>query len=256
MDELRNSLMQLFADSGLVALKAGTEVEDMTFAEIAFLKELGDPILPLIVKIGGPEARNDIRACREIGVHGILAPMIESAYGLRNFVEATADIYRQEHRPYLAINIETVTAYAHLDEIMGSPWFDSIDQVTVGRSDLSASMDGAPDDDAVIAATRAIVHKASALGKNTSVGGKISPANAALVCERIAPSRINTRHMVYDPVRCGDLADAVARGLQFEEELCERLAEIEPTKRATYRERISATRARIATTPLPCCAAN
>lgn len=245
MDQLRKNLTYLYHECGLAGLKAGTEVEDMTFAEIAFLQSLGDPNLPLIVKIGGPEARNDMRACRNIGVYGILAPMIESPYGLRNFVEAAMDIYRDEPLPYLAINVETVTAYENLDTILESPFFRSISQVTVGRSDLSASMNGKPDDEHVLVATGTIIRRATELGKHTSVGGTITPANAPLIRDLIKPSRINTRHMVFDLQRCDNIARAISLGLKFEEELYEHFSDVEPSKRSVYRARISATRDRI-----------
>ena len=67
MKELREWLMTMKSKLGVVRLKGGTEVEDMTFAEIAFMKELSRDIVPVTVKIGGPEARNDMRAMKKIG---------------------------------------------------------------------------------------------------------------------------------------------------------------------------------------------
>jgi hypothetical protein len=70
MTRLKTMLDALFRKHGLVGLKGGTEVEDMTFEEICYLKKLGEPDLPLIVKIGGPEARNDIRMLKSIAITG------------------------------------------------------------------------------------------------------------------------------------------------------------------------------------------
>ncbi len=230
---------------GLAALKGGTEVEDMTFEEIAFLKALCGEDLPLVVKIGGPEARNDMRACKSIGVDCLLAPMIESEYSLVNFVQTVQSIY-QNDMPFLAINVETITAFENLDHITSCEEFACIDQVTVGRSDLSASMHKKNDDEDVYLVTESIVRWSEELGKITSVGGKITPYNAPVIHARIRPQRINTRHMVFEILKCRDIAQAVKLGLEFEIELYGALAEIEPSKRAVYAKLVENTRQRLA----------
>ncbi len=240
MKHLRN----LYCEYGLVALKGGTEVEDMTFEEIAFMKALGGEYVPLVVKIGGPEARNDMRACKAIGVDCLLAPMIESEYALVNFVQTAQSIYHHD-LPFLAINIETITAFENLDRITSCEEFAFIDQVTVGRSDLSASMHKKNDDEEVYLVTESIVRWAEELGKITSVGGKITALNAPVIQTRIQPQRINTRHMVFELSKCRDIAQAVQLGLEFEIELYHALADVEPTKHAVYAKLIENTKMRL-----------
>lgn len=244
MEHLYKNLRKLHYEFGLVALKGGTEVEDMTFEEIAFMKALGGEELPLIVKIGGPEARNDMRACKAIGVDCLLAPMIESEYSLVNFVQTAQSIY-QNDIPFLAINIETITAFENLDHITSCEEFGFIDQVTVGRSDLSASMHKTNDDEDVYLVTEAIVRWSEELGKITSVGGKITALNAPAIQTRIHPHRINTRHMVFEISKCRDIAQAVQLGLEFEIDLYGAFAEIEPSKRAVYAKLVENTRKRL-----------
>lgn len=77
---LKNQVIKLQQQHGLLSLKAGTEWEDMDYQEIACLQTLGENKLPLIVKIAGPEAKVDLRNLQAIGVTGILGPMIESEY--------------------------------------------------------------------------------------------------------------------------------------------------------------------------------
>ena len=149
IENLEAKLDDLTHKYGLVALKGGTEVEDMTYDELLFLKQIAIN-LPVIVKIGGPEARNDIRYCKSIAIDGILAPMIESEYALENFITAVLDIYKEATLPYLAINVETITAYHNLSAIYTNPYFSYINQITVGRSDLSQSMKKRVDDDDVL----------------------------------------------------------------------------------------------------------
>lgn len=251
MSRLKSMLKTLADTCGLVALKGGTEVEDMSFLEISFLRELGDPGLPLIVKIGGPEARNDIRVLQSLGINGLLAPMVESEYGLRNFVDTIGEMYSERAKPYLAVNIETITAYRNLETLLQSPAFQHIDQVTVGRSDLSRSMEKGVDDEEVFSNTADIVDRARARGKVTSVGGTITPRNARMIAERIETNRINTRHLIFDLAAAEDIAASIEAGLEFEMKLYERLIRIEPSKGKAYLSRIDTTRQRLSETRVP-----
>ena len=245
MTRLKTMLDALFRKHGLVGLKGGTEVEDMTFNEICYLKKLGEPDLPLIIKIGGPEARNDIRMLKSIAIYGILSPMVESEYALRNFTDAVSEIYGDCQRPYLAINIETITSYVNLNAILHSGAFRAVDQVTVGRSDLSRSMKKGVDDDEVISITGDIIKRVVERGKKTSVGGSITPYNARLVADNIKTEKINTRHLLFDLNAARDICNSIRFGLEFEIELYRSLSGIEPGKRAAYQSRIETTRKRL-----------
>jgi hypothetical protein len=245
MTRLKTMLDALFRKHGLVALKGGTEVEDMTFDEICYLKKLGEPDLPLIVKIGGPEARNDIRMLKSITIYGILSPMVESEYALRNFTETVCEIYGNGQKPYLAINIETITSYVNLNAIINSDAFRAVDQVTVGRSDLSRSMKMGVDDNRVISITDDIVTRVIKRGKKTSVGGSITPYNARLVADNIKTEKINTRHLLFDLNAAKDICSSIKYGLEFEIELYRSLGGIEPSKGSAYQSRIETTRKRL-----------
>jgi hypothetical protein len=245
IETLEAKLDELIHIYGLVALKGGTEVEDMTYNELLFMKEIAINI-PVIVKIGGPEARNDIRYCQSIGIDGILAPMVESEYALENFVSAMMDIYGNSTLPYLAINVETITAYNNLPAICINPYFSYINQVTVGRSDLSQSMKKVVDDDDVICVTAHIVQCSRIAGKITSVGGQINPHNAELVQKAIQPDRINTRHLVFDCAKTHNIATSIMLGLEFELDLYRAFSNVEPLKSTIYQKRIAVTTDRMA----------
>ncbi|MCX8123835.1 MAG: aldolase/citrate lyase family protein [Spirochaetes bacterium] len=245
IETLEIKLDELSHKYGLVALKGGTEVEDMTFDELLFLRQIAIN-LPVIVKIGGPEARNDIRYCKSIHIDGVLAPMIESEYGLENFISAVKDIYNNHSLPYLAVNIETITAYHNLVAICSNPYFSYIQQVTVGRSDLSQSMKKGVDDEDVLYATAHIVKTAKLAGKVTSVGGQINPSNAELVKKVIDPDRINTRHLVFDCKKATNIAKSIQLGLEFELDLYRAFSNVEPGKSHIYHKRIAVTSDRLA----------
>ncbi|HMV35834.1 MAG TPA: hypothetical protein PKD60_08080, partial [Turneriella sp.] len=74
VENLQKKLRLLNQQHGVIALKTGTEVEDMDGAEIAVMRQISAAAgLPLVVKIGGPEARRDMRECLALGVDVLLA---------------------------------------------------------------------------------------------------------------------------------------------------------------------------------------
>ena len=212
IDRLRARLFILREDFGLRSMKTGTEVEDMSFAEISLLREISGGIVPLYVKIGGPEARNDIRNLIRIGVDGIIAPMVESPYSLKNFMATFEEICTERSAAGIeaGINLETITGYRQMHDILAEPLAAGLHQVTAARTDLSGSMGLHPDDDRVLAVCEDIVQTCRAQGLVTSVGGAIHPGIIDTLIERIASDRVNTRHMV---LSCRDIARDPKRSL-------------------------------------------
>ena len=77
---LCRSLRKLKNDFGACGLKLSTEDAAMTIDQITFWTDLS--LLPVVVKIGGPNARNDIKQLVSLNIDGLIAPMVESLYGL------------------------------------------------------------------------------------------------------------------------------------------------------------------------------
>ena len=243
MKLLRDELAFLKSNHSLVGIKGGTEVEGMNFDEILFMKEVSRDIIPMTVKIGGPEARNDMRYMLSIGVDKILAPMIESPYALKNFVSTIKEIDKDE-KALLAINIETITGFNNLDAIVRSPHFIPINQITVGRSDLSGSMEMDVEDKKVNEVTKKIVDIARYYNKKTSTGGKINPANAFTIKENIKSDYVNTRNMV---VSCDSesISDDIKAAMLWERKFYMFLLDKYPERKTFYDERIKAVENRL-----------
>lgn len=239
MDSLRAKLKQLNAQHQVVALKTGTEVEDMDFAEIAVMREVAKD-MPLVVKIGGPEARRDMRECLALGVDTILAPMVESVYALVNFVDTAEALMRETaKKANLAMNLETGTAVKNLDAMIATNAFARLSQVTIGRGDLSKSMNLGVDDEEVLTATRNVLTKLARQKKLTSVGGGLSVQNIVTMSETLPANRFNTRHIVFEnsEVFARDAARNLSEGLYFEQALYEALAQMNPARAAFYEQR-------------------
>lgn len=68
--------------------------------------------------------------------------MIETAYALKKFVEATHSVYSEDERQHtqFMVNIETISGYNHLAEMMALPEAKEISGITLGRVDFSGSL--------------------------------------------------------------------------------------------------------------------
>ena len=245
MKTLREKLDRLKKNNCLVGIKGGTEIEAMTFEEIYFMKKISEDIVPMTVKIGGPEARNDIEYMLSIGIEKILAPMVESPYSLKNFVETMLELDKNSVAK-LAINIETIFSYKNLDLIFQSPFFWHINHVTVGRTDLSGSINKNPDDPEVLQMTKNIIELSKVFNKTTSVGGKINTHNSQFVKSTIGSDYLNTRHMV---ISCKSLniSESISLALNWEKDFYQFLKEKYPLRVDFYNKRIYSLEERIDT---------
>ena len=118
---LARSLRKLKTEYDACGLKLSTEDAGMSIPQIKFWAEFS--LLPVVVKIGGPNARNDIKQLVPLKIEGLIAPMVESPYGLENFITAVKDFatHKQFEKLSKHINIETVTAVKQLDSILNIP---------------------------------------------------------------------------------------------------------------------------------------
>ena len=254
--QLQTKLRELNSQGPLKGLKSGTEIEDMNFEELAFLRKLSYSILPLSVKIGGAEARNDIRILAEIGVDCIIAPMIESPYALKKFIVSLHEVlpvpvYQKIAK---AINIETECAVKNIEDILFLKEFSELSQVTAARTDLSGSMNLEVSNPKVTKACSMIVKKIQAKKISTSVGGKILPNSFIEIANKIQPDFVNTRHMLLSVRELLDLKgnplEVIKENLLFECLLYEHLYSLFPSRRADYQKRIETILLRLESSPV------
>ena len=137
---------------GAVGVKQSFEDEGASREDIRKMRAMTSAAnLDLNVKVGGCEARNDISFCKKIGVNGIVAPMVESKYALKKFIQTVTDYeilvtdkqikkrIVDQKKNLLYINLETNLAFNNIDEIMNSANFKLLDGIVIGRSDLVGS---------------------------------------------------------------------------------------------------------------------
>ena len=106
-NQLEHQLRLLKKNYKLIGIKSEFEAEGSSLGDIARLRMITSSLnIKLYVKIGGVEALNDIYNCLDLQVDGIIAPMVETKFGLKKFLEIF-DRLKLKKNPSLTINIET-----------------------------------------------------------------------------------------------------------------------------------------------------
>lgn len=132
--------------------------------------------LPYLVKIGGCEAKSDIRFLTAIGVRSVVAPMIESPFAMRKY----QDMLDDGMFDHVGVTIETADAVRRIDEILDAGV--KLTEVTIGRSDLTASFGGrGVDDEATIVMVKTVARAARERRLPTTMGGSVGAGTIALL---------------------------------------------------------------------------
>ena len=159
----------------ILFLKGSFEDEGLNMFEVQILSSFAkEHKLPLAFKIGGCEAKSDIVTALNYGATCVVAPMVESEFAVRKFINAT-----EPHISLLKernINIETITAVENIEKILKTN-HKFLNGIVVGRSDLALSM-GLQKKDVDSSEVMEQVKKALVVAKKygliTTMGGSVS----------------------------------------------------------------------------------
>ena len=216
-----DSLKRLKEYYGVICIKAEFEAEGARKDELIMLHEFIDSAgLGFIIKIGGCEAIHDLDQCKLLFTTGVMAPMIETPFAMRKFKGAFEKVFGTDSHVERIINAETKTCLENYDAILreGEGFLSG---VTVGRSDLSASMGIARSDiegDDVLKATMTLVEKSKKAGLTTNFGGNVGIETIPFII-RMFPyiDRFETRKVVITPSdNSEELKKAIREALYFE----------------------------------------
>ena len=148
MNKLEEELVEILCDMKkkykVVMLKAEFETEASRMNELMRLKEIAERSdLGLVIKIGGPEALSNLYEAMHLGVSGIVAPMVETPYSARKFLQAVKKNVPSDDCKNMefGINVETTTTHQNLDKIYSEKDIGLLSNIVVGRVDLSGSLD-------------------------------------------------------------------------------------------------------------------
>lgn len=215
-------LKELKDDHGVIAIKAEFEAEGSRKDELIMLRDLIETIggLGFIIKIGGCEAVHDLDQCKLLSATGVMAPMIETPFAMEKFKKAFTKVYGEQSDIERIINAETKTCLSFFDDIL-KQGENFLTGVTIGRSDLSASMGIARKDiecEKVFEATKEFALKAKAKNLITNFGGNIGMESVAFIV-KMCPyiDRFETRKVVISKNdNAESLRNAILLALSFE----------------------------------------
>lgn len=164
-----DSPMEAIDFSRFTSLKGEFEAEGLTpielAGEVAWAARHG---LDYLVKIGGCEAKSDIDYLQRMGVRGVVAPMIESAFAMQKYM----GMLPEGAFDHVGVTIETFHAVDRIEEILDSG--SSLTAVTIGRSDLTASFGGrSTNSPETLEKTLKVARSAKTRGFEVTMGGSV-----------------------------------------------------------------------------------
>ena len=236
---LVDSLRKLEENYGVAALKLSTEDEGLTHYILKHIFSLFSKTIPIILKIGGPEARGDLSFAFNKGVKGFVAPMIESPFGLYKYVSMIESLGIPEDLIELSVNIETKTAVSVLRDMTAYPYFKKLSRLNIGRGDLSRSLgENNVDTPRVDRAVKKIIDVAQESFIPFSIGGGVLPQKIERIIEKFNPPYFNTRNILFLKKNVKDAKTSVQAALEWEINYLEYLKIIDKISYKIYDKRV------------------
>ena len=211
---------------GALSVKAEFEAEGTRMDELLRLVDVARAAgLKLTVKIGGCEAIRDLLEAKQVGVDYIVAPMVETPYALSKFVGAISIAFNNDEREHtdFLFNLETITAYQNLTEMISVAKIGGLEGIVFGRVDFSGSLGIGREGIETDLITDRIVETAKLAMQNDLdlvVGGAIS-SGALPQLHRINKeylTRFETRKVVFgaDSLKNKNIENGLLHAVHFE----------------------------------------
>ena len=211
-----DTLLDLKENHHVVGIKAEFEAEGTRLEEALRLKEVVTRAgLDLTIKIGGCEAVKDMYDARTIGVSTIVAPMIESPYAVKKYLQATKMAFPEDERKEMKflINIETIYGFNHLEEILSNDYAKDLTGIVFGRTDMTGSLGMNKDDinhDIIFNYAEKIANITKKYNKELVIGGGVSAMSLPFF-KKLPPGALNrfeTRKVIFNAQSALNNSDA------------------------------------------------
>ena len=176
-EKLLEILTDLKNNHSVISVKTEFETEGTNFEEAKKLQEIVRIAeLSFTTKIGGCGALNDIINAKKLNSKTIVAPMIETEYALKKFIQTVKKVYSEKELTdiNLYINLETITGYNNLKQIINAEDFSYIKGIVLGRNDFISSMQLPKENansDKILEIANIIGKELEKINKNLIIGG-------------------------------------------------------------------------------------
>jgi 4-hydroxy-2-oxoheptanedioate aldolase len=224
--EMIECLKKLKNDFGVFEIKCEFEAEASRMEELMRLKDVTSTVgLPMILKTGGVEAVTDMYNALAIGVKSIIAPMAETPFALQKFLNSIKNFIPEDNADDIefAFNMETITAYNNIDEMLDLPDVKThLQAMTIGRVDFCGSMSkdrAFCDGDEMYEMCEKSFIKARERGLGTGLGGAISTNSVEFIKNLNSKKLIDkfeTRKVVFRPESIELGEKAILAAVEFE----------------------------------------
>lgn len=210
MNKLEKTMVQTLLDlkenHHVLGVKAEFEAEGTRMEEALRLKEVVMSAgLGLTIKVGGCEAIKDMYDARVIGIDTIVAPMLESPYALKKYIQATKLVFPEDERDEIKFmaNIETIYGFHYLKEILESEAAKNLTGIVFGRTDMSCSLGMSPDDinhDEILEYAQKIAEMTLKYNKELVIGGGVSAMSLPFFKKlpKNSLTRFETRKVIFN----------------------------------------------------------
>ena len=221
LDTIINKLKDYDA---ILGFKVEFEAEVASFEDLILLKQIAiRHDLPIFLKIGGVEAISDMKQAKLINIDGIIAPMVESAFGASKFVQGARQVYGLD-LPILSLTIETDQGHKNIVSILDLVG-NEIEYITFGRTDYSGSFFSSgitPDSDFVFSKAIELSRIVEHYKLKMRMGGSIKNNTVHLLNNKffdITLHSIETRKVICDFEVIIKKPEVLELALEFEKEL-------------------------------------
>ena len=222
-------LINLRDNFAVKGIKAEFEAEGTRIDELLRLVDLVKKAnLKLGIKIGGCEAIKDLMEVKQIGTDYVIAPMIETEYALKKFIDSKNKIFDEYEKNTcdFLINIETIQGFKNLEKILevsNSYKNNGLKGIVFGRVDFSLSYGLSREDIDSLDVTKYVIEVAKACKNNNLelvVGGGISldSINVLKEIKKIHLTRFETRKVIFskDSLEIKNLDQGLIQAVHFE----------------------------------------
>ncbi|QGP79724.1 aldolase/citrate lyase family protein [Sphingobium sp. CAP-1] len=190
---------------GVLAVKAEFEAEGTRVDELLRLLEIARRAgVKVAIKIGGCEAIRDLIECRLYGVDYIIAPMVETPYALKKFIDAKDKVFPADEQQDISFlfNVETRQTFDQLAELGEVAQKGGVGMV-FGRVDFAGSMGHNRDfvnSDDMAGFVNSVADVCRDKKLELVVGGGVSPASVPLLsgARKRRLDRFETRKVIFD----------------------------------------------------------
>jgi hypothetical protein len=221
------SILLNLKENGAIAVKAEFEAEGTRTEELLRLLELSRRAgIGIGLKIGGCEAVRDLIEAKQFGVDYVIAPMVETPYAIKKYIEAKNKVFNYDEREDIdfLVNIETQTGFSNSIEMIDiASSKDGINGIVFGRVDFVGSQ-GLPldsiNEENITKSCIEIGSKCKQSNLDFVVGGGVSDISVAplLTIKNNYLTRFETRKIIFESsaIEGKRINDALLNAVHFE----------------------------------------